>query len=68
MFSPDNTTQLAKSVSEGDFLEESKINHQTGPILPLHDHPINVLIRKANEFITETFLSPNDRKIDLKKV
>ena len=26
------------------------------------------MIRKANEFITETFLKPNDSKIDLKKV
>ena len=36
--------------------------------LNLKDHPINVVLKKANEFINETFLKPNDNKIDLKKV
>ena len=36
--------------------------------LNLRDHPINVCLRKANEFSQETFLKPNDKEIDLKKV
>jgi hypothetical protein len=36
--------------------------------LNLQDHPINVCLRKANEFIQETFLKPNDKEIDLRKV
>lgn len=38
------------------------------PTLNLKDHPINVVLRKANEFINETFLKPGDNKIDFKKV
>lgn len=36
--------------------------------LNLRDHPINVCLRKANEFSQETFLKPNDKEIDLRKV
>ena len=36
--------------------------------LNLRNHPINVCLRKANEFSQETFLKPNDKEIDLKKV
>ena len=34
----------------------------------LKDHPINVVLRRGNEFINETFLKSSDNKIDLKKV
>ena len=36
--------------------------------LNLKEHPINVVLRNANQFLNETFLKTSDRKIDMKKV
>jgi len=52
--------KLSKIIEQSDLKKD--------PVLDLKTHLINTVLRKANEFITETFLKSNDTKIDIKKV
>ena len=56
---------IRRGNSDNGVFEKKRVIDVT---LNLYDHPINVCMRKANEFIQETFLKPNDKEIDLKKV
>ena len=38
------------------------------PVIDMRDHLINQVIRKSNEFLSETFNKPSDKPIDIKKV
>jgi hypothetical protein len=38
------------------------------PTINLKDHPINIVLRNSNQFLSETFLRHGDKKPDLKKV
>ena len=60
-FHPPSAMRLAKEIKSLQVAPKDIIHHKINATLPLRDHPINVLIRKSNDFIVETFLKPNDQ-------
>jgi hypothetical protein len=63
--------KMTRGAAQRGTAEEQKAAGKRPPVnltVNLREHAINVCFRKANEFITETFLKPCDNKIDLKKV